>query len=180
MKSGNILRTTLKNLWFFERSDIFGSQVWYRSDFLWELGPLLGLILSKIGSSRDVMALQKPSLINLVCTSPRHKIQDNCSPRIQAMVVQRGYPSKDFWSIHVQTLITQAWNGVSWKFKNLKLTFWSALALWPGSRSIPPSWTYLLTLITPLLHSGGSYSEKLFWHVANTIDSLNASIPSNH
>ena len=27
---------------------------------------------------------------------------------------------------------------------------------------------------------GGSYSEKLFWHVANTIDSLNASIPSDH
>ena len=25
----------------------------------------------------------------------------------------------------------------------------------------------------------GSYLEKLFWHVANTIDSLNASIPSD-
>ena len=29
------------------------------------------------------------------------------------------------------------------------------------------------------LGGGGSYLEKLFWHVANTIDSFNASIPSN-
>ena len=51
--------------------------------------------------------------------SPRHTIQVNCSPRIQIMVMERGYPSKDFWSIHVQMLITQAWNRVSWEFKNL-------------------------------------------------------------
>ena len=82
--------------------------------------------------------IQKPSLISLVCTSPRYKIQDNCSPRIKAMVVERGYPSKDFWSIRVQTLITQAWNGVSWKFKNLKSTVWGPLALW--TVSIPPPW----------------------------------------
>ena len=113
--------------------------------------------------------VQKPSLIRLVCTSPRHKIQDNCSPRIQAMVMQRGYPSKDFWSIHVQTLITQAWNWVSWKFKNLKLTVWSALALWTGSRSIPPLWAYLWILDIDI----DSYLEYLFWHVANTIGSLN-------
>ena len=31
----------------------------------------------------------------------------------------------------------------------------------------------------PLLRLGASYSEKLFWHVTNKIDSLNASIPSN-
>ena len=37
--------------------------------------------------------IQKPSLISLVCTSPRHKIQDNCSLRIQAMVgfLERGF-----------------------------------------------------------------------------------------
>ena len=29
--------------------------------------------------------IQKPSLMSLVCTSPRHRIQDHCSPRIQVM-----------------------------------------------------------------------------------------------
>ena len=79
----------------------------------------------------------------------------DCSPRIQAIVIQTGYQSNvKFWSIHVQMLITQAWSEVSWKFNNLKLTVWSALALWSGSRSIPPPWTKLLILITPLVRTG--------------------------
>ena len=105
--------------------------------------------------------IQKPSHISLVCTSPRHKTQNNCSPRIQVMVVQRGYLSKDLWSVHVQMLITQAWNGVSWKFKNLKLTVWSALHKGAGLAAVAPDsgLQIVSTINSALIHYTASLAE---------------------
>ena len=84
------------------------------------------------------------------------------------------YYSKDFWSIHVQTLITQAWNGISWKFKNLKLTVLNRIQVNSTSMCLA------IDIDNPLALLGGVIIRRNYFGMLPTqLTHLNASIPSD-
>ena len=88
--------------------------------------------------------IQKPQSISWALASHRKRKRANCTSGSWAMAVQRGQPSVEFlqiwWKllICVQTLISQAWNGVLQKFKNLEPSEWSVLAMEQGPRTVAP------------------------------------------
>ena len=64
-----------------------------------------------------------------------------------------------------QLTISLAWNGIFWKFKNLKSLVWSTSEFWEWPGSIIPKEGKTRV---PRFARGVTYSEYLSWHVANT------------